>query len=115
MLKSCILITYLIILVFILNNHYVELGECALRVYYCSLDSWDYVMIAFIGISMLLSSFHYIRTNKYLGWLECSIYCTIIRMIIVFGNSILASRTIDWPETYKITPIECLTPNKFTN
>ena len=114
MIKGCIFIAYIIILAFILNSHYIEFGECAIRVYYCPLDRWNYVMIAFIGITMLISSLHYIRTNKYVRWLECSIYSTIIIITIVFGNSILASRTIDWPETYKVKPIERITPNKFT-
>lgn len=61
--KGCILIAYLIILAFILNSHYIEFGECAIRVYDCPLDRWDYVIIAVIGITMLLSSLHYIRTN----------------------------------------------------
>ena len=112
--KGCILVTYLIILAFVLNSHYIESGECAIRVYYCPLVRWDYAVIALIGITMLLSSLHYIRTNKYLRWLECSIYCTIIILTFVFGNSILASRTIDWPEPYKVKPIECITLNKFT-
>ncbi len=101
--KGCILIAYLIILAFILNSHYIESGECALRVYYYPLDRCDYVMIALIGITMLLSSLHYIRTNKYLRWLESSIYCSIIIITIVFGNSIIASRTIDWPDKYHPT------------
>ena len=104
--KGCILITYLIILAYILNSHYIEYGECASRVYYYSLDRWDFVVIGVIGITILLSSLHYIRTNKYQRWLECSIYSSIIIITIVFGNSILASRTIDWPETYKVKPVE---------
>ena len=104
--KGCILIAYLVILAFILNSHYIEFGECAIRVYYSPLDRWDYVMIAFTGIILLLSSLHLIRTNKYLRWLECSIYCSIIIITIVFGNSILASRTIDWPEPYKVEKLE---------
>lgn len=108
MLKGCILITYLIILVFILNSHYIEFGECTIRVYYSPLDRWDYVMIALIGITMLLSSLRYIRANKYLRWLESSIYCTIIIITIVLGNSILASRTIEWPDKYAARNINVL-------
>ena len=106
MIKGCIIIAYIIILAFILNSHYIEFGECAVRVYYCPLDRWDYVMIAFIGITMLLSSLRYIRNNKYVIWLECSIYSTIIIITIVFGNSILASRTIEWPESYKVEKLK---------
>ena len=106
--KVCILVTYLIILAFVLNSHYIESGECASRVYYYPLYRWDYVMIALIGITMLLSSLHYIRTNKYLRWLECSIYCSIIIITIVFGNSILASKTMDWPDKYKARNINVL-------
>lgn len=96
------------IIVFILNSHYVKMGECVSSVYYCPLDSWDSVIIALIGIIMLIFSIHFIGSNKYQKWLECSIYCSIIFITIVFGNSIIASRTIDWPDKYKARNINVL-------
>ncbi len=97
----------------ILSSHYVELGECAARVYYKSFDVTDYILLLIAGIVLLSISLRYIRTNKAVRYIEVSIYSIIIMFILLFGNKILASRTIDWPETYQVQPIESVNTNKF--
>lgn len=87
-------------------SHYVELGECAARVYYKPLSVTDYILFPIVGITLVSISLRYIRTNKTVRYIEVSIYSIIIMFTIVFGNKILASRTIDWPETYQVQPIE---------
>ena len=104
--KVVLVIVFILSILFIISTHYVESGECVERVYYYPLETRDYAIIIFIGIIVLFSSLHYIMTNKFQRWIECSIYCTIIIITIVFGNSILASRTIEWPDTYKVSSIE---------
>lgn len=84
----------------------MELGECAARVYYKPLSVTDYILFPIVGITLVSISLRYIRTNKTVRYIEVSIYSIIIMFTIVFGNKILASRTIDWPETYQVQPIE---------
>lgn len=43
---------------------------------------------------------HFIRTGKFQKWIECSFYSIITILIMAFGNAILASRIIDWPDKY---------------
>lgn len=83
-------------------NHYVEVGECAARVYYKPLSVTDYILLPLVGIVLVSLSLRYIRTNKAVRYIEVSIYSIIIMLGLVYGNKILASRTIDWPETYSV-------------
>lgn len=83
-------------------NHYVEVGECAARVYYKPLSVTDYILLPLVGIVLVSLSLRYIRTNKAVRYIEVSIYSIIIMLSLVYGNKILASRTIDWPETYSV-------------
>lgn len=104
-LKIFSLLIYLIILLFILENHYVAIGECASRIYYYPLGRWDYILIPLVGIIMLSLSLYYIHISKRLQCIEVIIYTSIIIAILLWGNDILASRTIDWPETYHVEPL----------
>lgn len=97
----------------ILSSHYVAFGECAARVYYKPLSVTDYILFPIVGIAFVFISLRYIRTNKAVRYIEVSIYSIIMMFILVFGNEILASRTIDWPETYQVQPIESVNTNKF--
>lgn len=94
-------------------SHYVAFGECAARLYYKPLDVTDYILLLIVGIVLLSISLRYIRTNKAVRYIEVSIYSIIMMFILVFGNEILASRTIDWPETYKVQPLESVNTGKF--
>ncbi len=94
-------------------SHYVALGECAARVYYEPLSIKDYILLPIVGITLVSISLRYIRTNKAVRYIEMSIYSIMIMFTLVFGNEILASRTIDWPETYQVQPIESVNTNKF--
>ncbi len=87
-------------------SHYVALGDCAARVYYKPLDVTDYILFPIVGIACVFISLRYIRTNKAVRYIEVAIYSIIIMFILVFGNEILASRTIDWPETYQVAQIK---------
>lgn len=107
--KLFIFIAYLLILLFILHHHYVETGECAVRVYYNPLGRWDYYLILIVGIIMLFLSRYIIPTAKKLRAIEILIYASLITATLILGNDILASRTIDWPETYRVNL------NKFPN
>lgn len=113
--KSVILLIYIFIILSILESHYVIGNECAARVYYSPLGRWDYILIPLVGIIMLSISLYFIHTSLRMRVLEILLYSSIIISILICGNDILASRTEDWPETYKVKPIECITPNKFTN
>ena len=104
--KVVILIVYILIIFFILHHHYVEAGECAARVYYIPLGRWDYILISLIGIIMLFLSRYIITTSKKFRALEILIYASLITATLILGNDILASRTIDWPETYKVKPLK---------
>ncbi len=111
--KMCLMFLFIIVSYIIFISHYVELGECAARVYYKPLDVTDYILLLIVGFVLLSISLRYIQTNKAVRYIEVSIYSIIIIFTIVFGNEILASRTIDWPETYQVQPIESVNTNKF--
>lgn len=96
-------------------SHYVEVGECAARVYYKPLSVTDYILFPIVGIALVFISLRYIRTNKAVKYIEASIYIIIIILTLVFGNELLALRTIDWPETYQVQSIEILNTDKFQN
>lgn len=100
--KIFLLIAYLLIILFILHHHYVETGECALRVYYYPLDRQDYALITIIGMMMLSLSLYNLQCSKMLRAIEMLIYASFIIAILMWGDDILASRTIDWPESYKV-------------
>lgn len=109
----CLMFLFIIVSYIIFMSHYVALGECAARVYYKPLDVTDYILFPIVGIACVFISLRYIRTNKAVRYIEVAIYSIIIMFILVFGNEILASRTIDWPETYQVQPIESVNTNKF--
>lgn len=100
--KIFILIVYLIAVLFILESHYVAMGECAVRIYYYPLGRCDYLLIPLVGIVMMSISLYLIHTSKRFRIIEISIYTGIIIATLLWGNDILASRTEDWPETYKV-------------
>ena len=106
---------YLITILFILESHYVAMGECAAWVYYYPLVRCDYLLIPLMGIVLLSISLYIIHTSKKLRIIEVFIYASIIIATLFWGNDILASRTVDWPETYKVKSIDYLNPNKFAN
>lgn len=93
---------YLIAALFILESHYVAMGECAARVYYYPLGRCDYLLIPLVGIVLLSISLYLIHTSKRLQFIEVIMYASIIMAILLWGNDILASRTVDWPDTYKV-------------
>lgn len=104
--KSFILLIYIFIILSILESHYVTGDECASRVYYYPLGKLDYFLIISVGIIMCLLSVYFIRISQFQKRIECSIYSIIIFITIVFGNTVISSRTEDWPETYKVKPVE---------
>lgn len=104
--KIFILIVYLLTILFILYHHYVEVGECTLRVYYYPIDRRDYILITTIGIIMLSLSLCLLHCSPKTEAIEMFIYASIIIATLMWGNKILASRTIDWPETYKVEKLE---------
>lgn len=103
--KVFILIVYLIAILFILESHYVAMGECAARVYFYPLGRCDYLLIPLMGIALLSISLYLIPVSIRLRIIEVFIYASIIIATLLMGNDILASRTIDWPEKYKAQPI----------
>ena len=94
-------------------SHYVEVGECVARVYYKPLDIADCILLPIVGTELLCLSLQYIRTNKAVKYIEVSIYSIIIMLTLVFGNEILALRTIDWHETYQVQSIDIVNTDKF--
>lgn len=114
-LKILILLLYLIILLFLLENHYVAIGECAVRIYYHTIGRWDYILIPLVGIIMLFLSLYYIHISLKIRAVEVFIYTSIITFILICGNNILASRTEYWPEVYQVKSVEHIAPNKFAN
>lgn len=105
---------YLIAVLFILESHYVAMGECAARVYYYPLGRCDYLLIPIVGITLLSISLYLIHTSKRLRIIEILMYTSIIIATLFGGNDILASRTVDWPDTYKVKSIDHLNSNKFS-
>ncbi len=103
--KIFILIVYLLTILFILYHHYVEVGECATRVYYYPLGRWDFFLIPLVGTVMLSISLYLIPDSIRLRIIEVFIYVSIIITTLLWGNDILASRTIDWPDTYHAQPL----------
>ena len=113
--KTLILLIYLTIIICILESHYVAMGECAARIYYYPLGRWDYILILLVGIILLSLSLSLIHSTIKMRIIEGILYSCIIIITIVCGNDIFASRTCDWPETYKVKSVELITPNKFLN
>lgn len=103
--KIFILIVYLLTILFILYYHYVEVGECIHRVYYYPLDRRDYILITTLGIIMLSLSLCLLHCPQKLGAIEMFI-CKHYHRNFNVGNEILASRTIDYPETYKVEKLK---------
>ena len=93
--KICILVAYLVILAFLLRSHYVEGEESAGIIYFNPMELWDYCLIVVIGIFMFIFSKIYTRGSEIQRRIECACYIIIIALTIIFGNSILAYRTID--------------------
>lgn len=87
---------------FILESHYVAMGECAARIYYYPLGRCDYILIPLVGIILLFISLYFIKTSIKMRIIEGIMYSCIIVTTLIWGNDILASRTEDWPETYKV-------------
>ena len=106
--KSFILLAYIYITLSILASPYVAMGECAARVYYYPLGRWDYILIPLVGIIMLFISLYFIHTSLSMRVLEVLVYSSIIISTLIWGNNILASRTIDWPDKYKARNINVL-------
>ncbi len=113
--KSFILLVYIFIILSILESHYVIGGECAARVYYKPFIGWDYIKITLVGIIMLSISLYFIHTSLRMRGLEVLVYSSIIISTLIWGNDILASRTEDWPEVYKVKSVDYMYPNKFIN
>ncbi|MEZ3599252.1 MAG: hypothetical protein K1V81_09205 [Paramuribaculum sp.] len=113
--KSFILLVYIFIILSILESHYVIGGECAARVYYKPFIGWDYIKITLVGIIMLSISLYFIHTSLRMRVLEVLVYSSIIISTLIWGNDILASRTEDWPEVYKVKSVDYMYPNKFIN
>lgn len=105
LIKESILSVYLIILFFILNNHYFEMGECAAIVYFHPLGCYDYILIPLVGIFMLSISWKLVPTHRFHRVIEALIYVSIIIFTIIWGNEILASITINWPHKYHPTAL----------
>jgi hypothetical protein len=63
-------------------------------------------LITTIGIIMLSLSLCLLHCSQKLGAIEMFIYASIIIATLMWGNEILASRTIDWPETYKVEKLK---------
>ena len=103
--KIFILMVYLIAVLFILESHYVAIGECAARVYYYPLGRYDYLLISLVGIVLLSISLYLIHTSKRLRFIEIFIYASIIIATLLWGNDILASSTIEWPKVYHVQPL----------
>lgn len=103
--KVFIFIIYFFIILFILYHHYVEAGECAVRVYYYPLGIRDFILIPFVGIVMLSVSLYIFPVSKKLQLIEVFIYACIIITTLLCGKNILASRTINWPDSYKVSQI----------
>lgn len=104
--KILILLVYLSIIMFILESHYVVMGECVARIYYYPLGIWDYILIPLVGLIMLFLSLYYIHISLKIRAIEVFIYTSIITFILICGNNILASRTEDWPEAYQVKSVE---------
>lgn len=51
---------------------------------------------------MLSLSLYLLQCSKKLRAIEMFIYVSIIIAILMRSDNILASRTIDWPEIYKV-------------
>ena len=92
------------IIIFTLESHYVAMGECAARIYYYPLGRWDYFSIPLVGIITIALSLYFIRTSLRMRFIEVLVYSSIIITTLIWGNDILASRTEDWPNTYKVQP-----------
>ena len=80
------------------------MGECAARIYYYPLGRWDYTLIPLVGIILLSLSLYFIHTSLKMKIIEGLLYSCIIITTLIFGNDILASRTIDWPDIYHVQP-----------
>lgn len=104
--KIFILIVYLIALILILESHYVAKGECVARIYYYPLGRCDYLLIPLAGIVMLSISLFSISTSKKFRAIEVFIYAVVISVTLLYGNVLLASKTINWPEEYHPSPVQ---------
>ncbi|WP_289647123.1 hypothetical protein [uncultured Muribaculum sp.] len=101
--KSFILLVYIFVILSILESHYVAMGECAARIYYYPLGRWDYILIPLVGIILLSLSLYFIHTSPKMRIIEWLLYSCIIITTLIWGNDLLASPTIDWPDQYHPT------------
>ena len=103
--KILILLAYLTI-IFILEIHYVAIGEYSAMVYYYPLGRWDYILIPLVGIILLSLSLRFIQTSLKMRVIEASVYTLIISVVLIFGNEILSSRTENRPDYYRVTTVK---------
>lgn len=108
LIKGVTFLLFLLSIAYLLGSKYIEEGECAAILYYIPLSLKDYCTIIIsacsaFGLSYLLTKGN---VNKRVLMIEVFLYAIIVAMLCIYGNNILASVEVNWPQTYH--PIQYL-------
>lgn len=104
--KLMIFIAVVIGLVLTLNMNYVTVGQCAVTTYYKPIDVWNILLFSVItGAGFFISVYEIGRPNLKERAIMAVLYGGLLCLVTLFGNDVLGSRTIDWPQEYKVQPI----------
>ena len=106
LIKGIIFSLFLLSSIWLLDQKYIEGGDCVAIVCYVPLSSKDYCAITILGCSaFVLSNLpNQGHINKRGLIFEGLVYAMIISILCIKGNDILASIEINWPHTYHPKP-----------
>ena len=104
--RLLIFIAVVIGLVLVLSTKYVTVGQCAVTTYYKPIDVWDILLFSVItGAGFFISAYAIGRPNLKERAIMAVLYGVLLCLVSLFGNDLLGSRTIDWPQEYKVQSI----------
>ena len=105
-----VLFTYLIVVLYIFNSHYVTIGDCAGIEYYTPFEIMDKIVFIIIGLiafscSFLISSYNGGKTKYWILSLKVCIFLGSSIIFCTLGNEMLGYRKVYWPEEYQVKPL----------
>ena len=105
--KLLIFIAVVVALALTLSTNYVSVGQCAVTTYYKPIDIWNILLFSVItGAGFFISAYTIGSSKLKERVIMAVLYAGLLCLVTLFGNDILGSRTIDWPQEYKVQPIK---------
>lgn len=104
--KITIFSIFLFLVICFLSTKYIEIGECAIMVYYIPMLLRDYIAIIVVGLlSISLSNFVSLNNINYKWFfIETFIYILFVAFFCICGNKLLELPEYSWPYNYHPAP-----------